>query len=187
MESLYCPICGVEINKKNYNLNKYAFEEENSIDSIKFCPICGVELKYLSDKPFVYKIKREELNDGIIKILDHAMKLEVFNGDFYKKAAMLSKDLHISRLFKDLANIEYAHANVHKRLACYDKLPEINNMDYSKYNEDEILLDMAEKREKHAVEYYNKYREKTNFDTIKLVFDALKSVEINHIHIINEK
>ncbi len=41
MQKLFCNICGIEINERNYNLNKDAFLDKNTIDSIKFCPICG--------------------------------------------------------------------------------------------------------------------------------------------------
>ncbi len=74
-------------------------------------------IKYLSEERFIYRLEEKELNEEVFKILDHAVKLEVFNGDFYKKASELAKNEKVSKLFKSLANIEYGHAMVHKNLA----------------------------------------------------------------------
>ncbi|MBU5298685.1 ferritin-like domain-containing protein [Clostridium sporogenes] len=187
MESLFCNICGIEINERNYNLNKEAFLNENTIDSIKFCPICGAPIKYLSKERFVYKLQEKELNKEVFKILDHAVKLEVFNGDFYKRASELAKTKAVSKLFKALASIEYGHAMVHKNLAGIKEMPKLATINYDKYDNDSILLEMAEKREEHAVNYYNKYGKDINSKTLHIIFEALKNVEIDHIHIINEK
>ena len=175
MQKLFCNICGIEINERNYNLNKEAFLDKNTIDSIKFCPICGAPIKYLSEEKFIYRLEEKEL------------KLEVFNGDFYKKASELAKNEKVSKLFKALANVEYGHAMVHKNLAGIREMPKLAKINYDKYDNDSILLEMAEKREEHAVNYYNKYDKDINSKTLHIVFEALKNVEIDHIHIINEK
>ncbi|MGO5065239.1 metal-iron-binding protein [Clostridium sporogenes] len=187
MQRLFCNICGIEINERNYNLNKEAFLSENTIDSIKFCPICGAPIKYLSKERFVYKLEEKELNGEVFKILDHAVKLEVFNRDFYKKASELAKDEKVSKLFKALANIEYGHAMVHKNLAGIKEMPKLTEINYDKYDNDNILLEMAEKREEHAINYYNKYGKDINLKTLNIVFEVLKNVEIDHIHIVNKK
>lgn len=187
MQKLFCNICGIEINERNYNLNKEAFSDKNTTDSIKFCPICGAPIKYLSKERFIYKLEDKELNKEVFKILDHAVKLEVFNGDFYKKASELAKNEKISKLFKALANIEYGHSMVHKNLAGIREMPKLTAINYDKYDTDSILLEMAEKREEHAVNYYNKYGKDINSKSLNIVFEALKNVEIDHIHIINEK
>ncbi|GAA0739919.1 ferritin family protein [Clostridium oceanicum] len=186
MEELFCPICGAKINEKNYNINKFAFEDYNVNDMIKFCPICGVTREYLKEEYYIYTTKEEELDENTLKILDHAMKLETFNGDFYKKASFLVKDKKISKIFSDLANIENSHANVHKRLAHIKEIPKLKDMDYTKYKEDEIFLDMASKREKHAVAYYNKYIREIKIDSVKKVFKALAKVEEDHIDILDK-
>lgn len=56
-------------------------------------------------------------------------------------------------------------------------------MDYSKYNNDTILVEMANKREIHAVEYYKKYYSDLCSDRIREVFDALSLVEKEHIEL----
>ncbi len=145
MQKLFCNICGIEINERNYNLNKDAFLDKNTIDSIKFCPICGAPIKYLSEERFIYRLEEKELNEEVFKILDHAVKLEVFNGDFYKKASELAKNEKVSKLFKSLANIEYGHAMVHKNLAGIREMPKLAKINYDKYDNDSILLEMAEK------------------------------------------
>lgn len=187
MKKLFCTICGIEINEKNYKLNKEAFPYENEMESIKFCPICGAPIKYIGEERYVYKLDKKELDEITFKILDHAVKLEVFNGDFYKKASQLANNKDIAKLFKALANIEYAHAIVHKNLAGIEEMPKLREMNYDKYNDDNILLEMAEKREKHAVAYYEKYGEEVNSKILNIVFEALKNVEVDHINIISEK
>lgn len=187
MEKLFCNICGIEINERNYSFNKEAFSHENTFDFIRFCPICGAPLKYLTKEKFIYKLEKDELTKEVCKILDHAVKLEVFNGDFYKRASQLSHSEEVEKLFKALANIEYGHAMVHKNLAGIKEMPKLTKINYDKYDNDNILLEITEKREKHAVNYYNKYSKNVNSKTLHIVFEALKNVEIDHIHIINKK
>ena len=68
MQKLFCNICGIEINERNYNLNKEAFLDKNTTDSIKFCPICGAPIKYLSEEKFIYRLEEKELNGEVFKI-----------------------------------------------------------------------------------------------------------------------
>ncbi|OFI05594.1 rubrerythrin [Clostridium acetireducens DSM 10703] len=187
MKKLVCLICGMEINEKNYNFNNLAFIQCNTKDDIKYCPFCGVGKEYLigeneySDNYF----KNLKLDNNTLKILDHAMKLEVFNGDFYKKASVLAKDEKIKKMFQDLSRVEFLHARVHKNLGNFKELPKLKEIDYKKYKEDKVLLDLACKREKHAVEYYKKYGNEVSDDKIKNVFCALADVERIHIKLTN--
>ncbi|AYD40267.1 metal-iron-binding protein [Clostridium fermenticellae] len=183
MTELFCTICGMKINSTNFDFNKEAFEDKNSINNIKFCPFCGSPLEYIKNEDESYKYRNIKLKDDALKIIDHAMKLEVFNGDFYKKAAFLAKNENIKDMFKSLSNIEYMHARIHNRIGGFKKLPVLRDMDYSKYNTDNILLDMACKREKHAVEYYEKYIDYIDSYDIKTIFKVLSEVEKGHIEL----
>lgn len=187
MKKLICSICGLVINEKNYDFNKAAFKDENSIDNIMFCPFCGVKTLYISETPGMIQFERDTMDDESLKIIDHAVKLEIFNGDFYKEASNLAKDVNIKEMFKALANIEYAHAKVHKYLGCFKEEPILSKLDYSKYDSDEILLDMANKREVHAVEFYNKYKSYMKSPVVKSIFDALAEVETEHIELTENK
>nr|WP_246582743.1 metal-iron-binding protein [Clostridium mobile] len=180
-----CSICGMIINEKNSSFNKEAFEKKNTLEDIKHCPFCGVDKKYIGDEKEVELINKkiEGLSSDALKILDHATKLEVFNGDFYKKASLIAKDKKIKDMFEALANIEYMHARVHKTLGGFKELPKLRDMDYSKYNSDDILIKIANKREQHAVHYYTKYYSVLNSKTLEDIFNAFISVEKDHINL----
>ncbi|WP_123052711.1 ferritin family protein [Clostridium sp. JN-1] len=183
MKTLVCVICGMQINDKNYSLNKEAFLSSNTKENIKFCPFCGAPIEYLKEDGEELQYDRNKLDDNALKIIDHAVKLEIFNGDFYKKASKLAKDSKVRDMFNDLSKIEYMHARIHKAIGGFKEEPVLRDMDYSKYDTDEILLEMACKREKHAVEYYEKYSKEINDDIIKQVFKALSKVEKGHIEL----
>lgn len=180
MGKLYCKVCGLEINAKNYFLNEKSMVERNKDSDIKYCPFCGVREEHLGSKEDIYQID-EELDDTIIKILQKAMKLEVFNGEFYKVAALLSKNEDISRKFNDLSHIELMHAKIHQKLGGFKNLPILKKLNYTKYDKDIILLEQANIRERHAVEFYNKNSSKVSSHYIKLIFKALSQVEEEHI------
>lgn len=181
MKKLKCMICGMEINENNYGFNSAAFNNKNSEENIIYCPFCGVTNEYLSLSEGKYNLDNIELVQKEITILDHAAKLEVFNGDYYKKAISLSKDEKIKKIFEALSRIEFMHAKIHSKLAGLDKLPVLSEIDYTKYNDDVTLLSEAKKREIHAVEYYSKYYNEVDNDLVKNIFKALNSVEREHI------
>lgn len=182
MEKLYCKICGLEINEKNYFLNENSMVDKNKNSDIKYCPFCGVDSEHLGSKEEIYTIN-ENLDKSITKIFEKAMKLEIFNGEFYKEAASMAKRTEIKNKFSDLSRIEFMHARIHQKLGGFDKLPILKKIDYEKYNEERILLEQANIRERHAVEFYNKNISKVNSYNIKLIFKALSQVEADHIAI----
>lgn len=177
MISIKCEICGMHINDKNIMLNKNALLKQNDA-SITSCPFCGVSLdlfiQYQDDKSI-------SLDKDTLKILDHAMKLEVFNAEFYKQASILAEEPKLKLMFKELGNIELMHARVHQRMAGYEELPVVKQLDYNEYKGDETLLQLAETREKHAVGYYRKYITGVCSNSIKYIFEALCAVEEEHV------
>lgn len=179
---MFCNICKMEINEKNYNINSAAFNIENSIENIMYCPFCGVDASFISIEPN-FLIPEGIFNETELKIFDHAVKLELFNGDFYKEASKLTKNPKLKKMFEALSVIEYTHSLIHKNLGGFKEKPIINKLDYSKYNNDEIFLDMARKREVHAVEYYNKYKGQIRDQKVISIFEALSSVERSHIEL----
>ncbi len=182
--SIYCGICGYLLNGKNYNLNSFGRIRENDENEIINCPFCGVSKEY-----FVHQIPKghkdvPSLTAKTQVILDHAMKLEVFNGDFYYKAAELVENKKLSNTFKSLGNIEYVHANIHRKLLELDRLPKLKNIDYSKYNAKELIL-LARKREEHAIAFYNKYVMLIEEGEIARVLSSLSIVEEEHIEVLD--
>ncbi len=186
MEKIVCVICDMEINEKNYNFNKEAFINSNTKEKIMFCPFCGAPMKYLVEHGEEIKYDRSKLDENALKIIDHAVKLEVFNGDFYKKASLMAKDENVKKMFKALSSIEYMHARIHKKIGNFKEMPVLRDMDYSKYDSDEALLSAACKREKHAVEYYEKYSGEIYEENIIKIFKVLSGVEEEHIELTNK-
>lgn len=183
MESLICAVCGMSINYRNLYANKHSFVRPNTEGNIDCCPFCGVGRLYLSEENEIYQVDRLALSAESIRILDNAMKLEVFNGEFYLEASRLAQSEELKLMFKDLSSIEFTHARVHMRLGGFDRLPKLHKPDYSKHNTDELLLMEAAKREKHAVHFYEKYINKVNSDMIRKALIALSEVEKQHIEI----
>ncbi|PAB60696.1 ferritin family protein [Anaeromicrobium sediminis] len=180
MEQLKCLICGMNINLKNYRLNENTFLEKNEEEHIINCPFCGVGKVYLDNNKALFKVESKELDEETLKVLDKAMKLEVFNGEFYKEASELAKNNEIKELFKELSSVEFMHARVHKMLGGFKEMPKLHKPDYTKYDSDDLLLEEARKREKHAIEFYNKNSKVVCSNVVKEVLKALSHVEKQH-------
>lgn len=181
MNELKCLVCGMRIKANSYDLNSYSFTEKNEKGKIVNCPFCGVEKIYLDNEKKIYEVDNRSLDKESLKILDHAMKLEVFNGEFYEEASRLAKDEDVKQTFKDLKNIEFMHARIHKRLGGFEKLPKLHKPDYTRYNTDDLLLKQAHKREEHAILFYKIKVQGVNSNTVKEVFKALSNVEKQHM------
>ena len=162
-----CLICGMKININNFDINNEGLLEENEREHIKYCPFCGVSAKYLKvegkvfseeerfsqseiySKGEMYKVDAESLDENTLVILDHAMKLEIFNSEFYKAAAKIAHSLDVKETFEALSNIERMHAIVHQKLGGFKELPKLVEIDYSKHKNDKSLMNLAESREIH--------------------------------------
>ncbi len=171
----------MKISKDSYDLNKHSFVKGNLDGNIIFCPFCGVENLYLDCEKEIYKISSDYLDEKTKKVFDMAMKLEVFNGEFYEEASRLAKSDKVKNMFKDLSNIEFMHARIRKRLGGFKKLPKLRKPDYTRHDTDEKLIEEAHKREKHAIVFYKKYSDKIANDLVKEVFGALADVEKEHM------
>jgi len=183
---LKCKICGMEINEKNYDFNELAFNDKNSINNIIYCPFCGVSKRYLDVGNEIITVESNLLNENTLKILDHAVKLELFNGDFYNTAAMMSKHDEVKKIFKALAKIEIFHSKIHQRLGGFTKTPNLNKINYDKYDNDNALLKLAKQKEEHAVAYYEKYKNEVNDNNLFEIFEALADVEKEHIILVKK-
>lgn len=184
MKKIVCVVCGMIVNEKNYDINNYAIINKNEENYIRYCPFCGVDEVYLKEEGKIYSIDKDSLDETTIKILDHAMKLEVFNGEFYEEASKLVKDEKLKKEFEDLSSIEYMHARIHKRLGGFSELPKLNRPNYKKYTKDEEFIELAKQREEHAINFYNKNRNKLSSEVINKVLIALTKVEKEHIIIL---
>lgn len=180
-----CSICGMNINSNSYALNSYSFLEKNQKNRIINCPFCGVGKIFLDEEKALLQTDTKNLDEESLKVLDHAMKLEVFNGEFYEEASKLAKDEEVKLTFKALKNIEFMHAKIHKRLGGFDNLPKLHKPDYTRLNTDNLLLEEAHKREEHAISFYKKNSKKVSDYIVKDVFKALSDVEEQHKIITN--
>lgn len=183
---MICLICGMKVTSRSFDFNKYSFIEKNTEQEIINCPFCGVSKVYLDNQKNVYNVEKSLLDKQTIKILDNAMKLEVFNGEFYEEASKLAKSESLKKMFKDLSNIEFMHAKVHKRLGGFSELPKLHKPDYTRHNTDKLLLEEANKREEHAVLFYMRNMSKVSSEIVKKVFKALSEVEKQHIDLTNK-
>lgn len=186
---LRCLICGMEININNFNINNEGLLENNESEIIKYCPFCGVPSKYIkteseiNDESEMYVTNAGSLDRNTLLILDHAMKLEIFNSDFYKAAVNLSHSTDVKEVFDALSKIERMHALVHMKLGGFKELPKLVHIDYSKHKTDKSLMKLAEDREAHAVKFYEKKSKQIVDPIVKEVFVALSQVEKDHIQI----
>ncbi|NMM62776.1 metal-iron-binding protein [Clostridium sp. P21] len=181
MSRITCVVCGMQINEKNYNFNEEAFMKSNDKENVIYCPFCGAPMEYLIENGEEIKYDRKKLDENALKIIDHAVKLEVFNGDFYKIASSMAKNEEVKKMFKALSNIEYMHAKIHKKIGNLKEMPVLRKMDYSKCKSDEELLAAACQREKHAVGYYRKYEKEIHEESISKIFTVLSVVEEEHV------
>lgn len=181
MKKLKCKICGMEIKDSNYSTNSNAFFIKNSKENIEYCPFCGVESSCFVEYSDIYE-KQDIKDSKTLDILEKAMKLETFNGDFYKEAAKLAKDEKIQAVFSDLSRIEYMHANVHKTLGDFKERPVLNKLNYSN-NNDLMLLEIAKQREEHAISFYNKNYQYVSSNEVRQIFKELTKVEQQHIQL----
>jgi rubrerythrin len=183
LEKTVCLVCGMEINNKNFSFNSFALLRENYSNVIEHCPFCGVNKQYLSNDDLPYLSKLSVIDEKTKVIIDHAMKLEIFNGDFYKKVAKIAVNPKLIKMLEELSKIEYMHANVHKKIIGYDSLPVIKDIDYSTLRSDEDILKTARVREEHAVAYYEKYSNVINDKYLSAILSALSVVEKDHINL----
>lgn len=183
MKEIKCMVCGMSISEKNFYINSPAFLEKNSEDKIIYCPFCGVSSVYLNDNGQTYTVNSNLLDENALKIIDHAVKLEIFNGDFYKKASEMAKSNEVKEIFNALSKIEMFHAKIHFKIGGFKDFPKLTEINYDKYeyDTDQSLLQAAEVREKHAVNYYNKYRNEIKDKNVINIFNALSEVEKEHI------
>ncbi len=178
-----CLICGMNININNYHINNEGLLDENDKEHIRYCPFCGVIERYLKEEGEIYKVDIESLDKNTLVILDHAMKLEIFNSEFYKAAAKLAHSTEVKETFEALSRIEKMHAIVHQKLGGFKELPKLVDIDYSKHKSDKSLMLVAENREIHAVSFYEKHAKKISNSIVKEVLSALSEVERDHIQI----
>ncbi|MDP4143076.1 MAG: ferritin-like domain-containing protein [Bacillota bacterium] len=186
MEAIRCLVCGMNINENNYDFNSHAFLQKNTETDIIYCPFCGAGREFLSRTGEVYILDEAKLDEKTITILDHAMKLEVFNGDFYNKASKMVQSNSIRLMLEALSKIELMHARTHQRIGGFKELPRLAEVNYDKFTSEDELLYQANLREKHAVQYYNKYYNEVSDDNIRKIFDALSEVEKEHIILTNK-
>ncbi len=182
MKKVFCKVCGMAINEKNFAMNNNAIPQGNSEQHYEYCPFCGAHRIYFCDSSEeIFTTDSEKLTIKELEILDHAAKLEFFNGDFYMEASRRAEKDENKLLFRELANIEYIHGKVHMKLAGITKKPELKKIDYGRLKNDEEFIKEANTREKHAVSFYNKGIVNSQDEIVKEVLRAFMEIEKDHI------
>ncbi|MFA9397540.1 MAG: ferritin family protein [Clostridiaceae bacterium] len=178
---LICEICGMIIDENNLLVNNESFIEKNTLEKIIHCPFCGAPKEYLKKQGEHLICEDIKIEEDDKKIILKAMKLEIFNGDFYKEAALLAKDINVVKMFKALSRVEYTHANIHRKLVDLDILPKLSKPDYKKYNTDVLLIEQANIRERHAVKFYEKNTKNIKSSKLNIILKELANVEDEHV------
>ena len=182
MKKVFCRVCGMAINEKNFAINNNALPEGNSEEHYEYCPFCGAHKRYFCEKrEEIYTTDRDKLTLKELEFFDHAAKLEIFNGDFYMEASRRAMKNENKLMFRELANIEYLHAKIHMKLGGIGKKPELKKIDYDRLKNDDEFIKEANTRETHAVSFYDKGIANSEDKTVKEVFKALMEIEKDHI------
>ncbi|WP_051531587.1 ferritin family protein [Clostridiisalibacter paucivorans] len=181
-----CMLCNMKINKNNYNINKMSFLHQNNLDDSMFCPFCGAPSEYIAGPSDNLDIWNMQLDNNTLDILDKAMKLEMFNYEFYREAEKLAQSQNLIYMFNALGNIEFMHAKIHKRLFGHKDLPILHKPNYEKYDSDEKLLKQAWLREEHAIKFYKRYYDNLCNDKLRDIFNVLIGVEQQHMVLTNK-
>lgn len=182
MKKVFCKVCGMAINEKNFAINNNALPKGNSEEHYEYCPLCGAHNRYFCEsREEIYTTDRDKLTFKELEILDHATKLEIFNGDFYMEASRRAIKEENKLMFKELANIEFVHAKVHMKLGGVVEKPELRKIDYGRLKNDEEFIKEANAREKHAVVFYDKGIANLEDKTLKEVLKAFMEIEKDHI------
>ena len=150
------------------------------------CPYCGSPERYLVDASLWTDENKTitSLSDISRANLTAALQLEVNNAPFYRDASATAKQMELQGIFKGLAKVEAEHASlIRKILGCDMPGPDA---DREKASDDDMLnIEMAHKREQFAAGFYHKASKEAAEPRVKKVFEALSSIETDHINIEN--
>jgi len=148
------------------------------------CPFCGAKRKFIKEFSEAKASFDVELNETDRKNSEKALEVEVSNATFYFCASDKAEDLESKKLFKALAKVEDEHASIWKKILKLDSKPKGN--DSCSVNVMENLQDSHD-RETRAIEFYNKAAEEADSDRIRQLFMALVEVELDHLHLSEER
>ena len=164
MQVYRCVICG----------DPYIGSEKPS-----HCPFCGAHQKYLIEAKDWQDRNNVVLSDISRSNLEGALRLEVNNSDFYKKAFAVAKDPYFQALFKALSKIEAEHASVIVKLLKVTP-PQPDHVLPALETEKDFLA-LAHSKEQNAVAFYQKSADEATEERVKEVFTALVEIEADHI------
>lgn len=147
------------------------------------CPFCGAPVKFLVDAKEYVEPKIPELSELSRKNLEFSFDLEVKASRIYHCMRKKSKDEFIVGMMKTLAKVELEHAEVigkliGKSISCEIPL----NKDLCTEDRAESL-EKTKKLETDAVGFYKKFMAEAVEPRVKEVFEALASVEQDHLDI----
>lgn len=182
-----CTICGMKIQPKSVFMNQHTMLEKNREDRVNRCPFCGVHKEWFELLDETFEKVRHALTLQEKRIIENAMKLEVFNSEFYDEASKLVKDSDLAEVFRELSFIERTHAKVHMRLGGFYELPALHRPNYSNRENDTAFVREAELREKHAIHYYGQKVCQIHQPIVKSLFEALSEVEREHQVVLAKK
>ncbi|MBN1644625.1 ferritin [Candidatus Woesearchaeota archaeon] len=150
------------------------------------CPFCGAPIKFLVDAKEYKEPRVPKLTAVSKKNLEFTFDLEVNAAKIYHCMRKKSKDEFIVGMMKSLSKVELEHAELVGKLIGKDISCEIP-LDKSLCTEDkEESLTKTEELETDAIAHYKKFLEQATEPRVKEIFEALISVEEDHLKLSKE-
>jgi len=147
------------------------------------CPFCGVANKYFR----LAHLWRDEnvsleLSEVSRKNLEVSLQIELSNMAFYQSAFKKLKDsnLEVALMFKGLFKVEREHASVFRKML---KLEATTEAQDEAYDDALQCVEESGRREKRAVELYEKFRDEATEQRVKDVFEAIAGAEKDHLEL----
>ena len=150
----------------------------------KNCPFCGAHQKYIKVAKMANVNFDVELNAKDKENAEHALQVEVSNAAFYFCAAGKTDDAEGKLLFKALGKIEAEHATIWRKILKLVKTPDGSEKCHMQNHEN---LEDSHARETRAIEFYSRAASEANNPRVKEIFQALVEIEIDHLHLSEER
>lgn len=150
------------------------------------CPFCGAPVKFLVSAKEYVEPKIPVLSEISRKNIDFSFDLEIKASRIYQCMRKKSKDEFIVGMMKALSKVELEHAEVLGKLI--GKSVDCNiPLDKDLCTEDRAeSLKKTKKLETDAVGFYKKFMAEAVEPRVKEIFEALASVEQDHLNLTNE-
>lgn len=147
------------------------------------CPFCGSPIKFLVDAREYEEPETPELTEISRKNLEFAFDLEVKASQIYHCMRKKSKDEFIVGMMKTISKVELEHAELIGKLIGKDVSCEIPLKEGLCTSDRTESLKKTKELEAGAIAHYKKFLEQAEEQRVRDIFEALISVEQDHLDI----